>query len=168
VAEPAADNPPATTLAQATQADPRVAELEQKLAAFEAEKRLSGARSTVAALLEDRRLLPKRRELAVALVTQLAADDAASSSSINFSNGDGGTGAGSRVELLSILLGDMPQHELTKDHPVTDLPEGAVVLNPNSADLSAQVKREAEVEKLLSQTEEGRKVLAKRKAAAAR
>jgi hypothetical protein len=108
--------------------DPRVAELEAKLAAVTERQRLEAAQSFTDGLITSGKLMPYGRAALVALHAQFALDDETAPVVLTFKDGEGRDVQGGRADLLRAAFGAAPPHQLTKEQPITEIPAGALVL----------------------------------------
>ena len=143
--------------------------LQQKAAAFEAEtNRLKSeaiARDAAAfadAALAARRAVPAERVNLIAAFTQAATDDASAPATVSFSAGAENK-TGSRVDALKALVDARPAHTLTQDS-LAQFSGGSVLPSaaPSQSELT-QADVDDQVERMLSSTPVGQKILAAKK-----
>ena len=107
--------------------------LKAQVAKFAAEKRNTEASAFVDNLIRQSKLLPAQRQSAIARLSRdLQYDDEHPNERVSFAKADGSTVQMSSSELTKELFNQMPQHGLLMRTPISDLPDGAVVMGAGS------------------------------------
>jgi len=128
----ASASPPPTASQAQTSADfaaAEIANLKAQVAQFAADRRQQEATNFVDALIRDARLLPAQREVAIFKLALDMADDERSPEKATFAKSDGTSVQFSRAEVTKAFMTALPQHSLLMRTPISELPQGSMVLS---------------------------------------
>jgi hypothetical protein len=138
--------------------DPRVKQLEERLAASEKAARLAQFGADARGFLYSMRgrIYPIEATILQALFTQLAEDDAAAKATVTFAVA-GEAKTGSRLETLQALIAARPEHgRLGDERLVGGLPEGAMFLDTGRTGETAELDKLGESMKAYASRNGGR------------